>query len=324
MISPSAPTGHIGAHRDSTGSVTSATEQQTLAASVVVGLSSGLGNQMFQYAMGRAVAARTGAPLFLDACAYRPGTQRAYELDHFQLPQRLVSWDLARLFNPFLARTWLERFTQALARRGNPRALVRERLFQYDEALVQSLVPPLYLHGYWQTERYFSSVACPLRSDFELRGPLSVSAGRVLDAIRAAGTSIAVHYRRADYDKNPRSKRLHRICDPAYYRRIEQIFMSRLSNLHWFIFSDDIQWVRANCSLQGPKYFVKPDPARAASEDMWLMSQCSHQAIANSTFSWWGAWLNRRRNKLVVAPKDWFGNSTKCTDDVVPPSWLKA
>jgi hypothetical protein len=115
----------------------------------------------------------------------------------------------------------------------------------------------------------------------------------------------------------------HGACDVDYYDRCVKRLTERVKDPHFFVFSDDPQWSRDNLKLEYPAVYVDHNDMEHGHEDLRLMSQCKHNIIANSTFSWWGAWLNNNRDKVVFAPKKWFVRANKNSDDIVPLNWLR-
>jgi hypothetical protein len=277
---------------------------------IVVSLEGGLGNQMFQYAAGRAAATRLRLPLKLDLQALRHRGHRPYGLNVFRgcagLP--IVGGE-----------GWGGRMLARL--RGQP-LLLKEAGFAVDERIL-SFVGPARLEGYFQSERYFADYASAIRRDFT---PCE-QALREIDALAAAllpsGPSISLHVRRADYT-TPEAMATHGIMGPDYYERALRLAAERAGSLTVCVFSDDPAWARANLVLPPDTRFIS-EHTRFASQDLILMSRCAHHITANSSFSWWGAWLNPSADKFVITPHQWFQPSTGLdTKDLRPPGWLLA
>jgi hypothetical protein len=295
---------------------------------VITRLIGGLGNQMFQYAAGRALALRRGAALKLDVTGFAAvGThaKRRYELDSFPIQGSAASdVDLVRFDRAGKIRSpRLDRVLRALriGRRDDAWPIYREPHFQFDPVMPQ-LQAPVYLDGYWQSERYFSHIAEVLRQEFTVAAPLDreneeLTAG--IDAVNA----VSLHVRRGDYADDPATNRFHGVCSPDYYRRAVDYVATRAGVPHLFVFSDDRQWTRANLRFEVPTTFVDANPPDCGYRDMRLMARCRHHIVANSSFSWWGAWLNPARQKIVVAPRRWFGAAGNDTRDLIPPDWVR-
>jgi Glycosyl transferase family 11 len=292
---------------------------------VVIRLIGGLGNQMFQYATGRALAWRRESGLKLDVTGFAAvggHAKRRYELDSFAIHGSVASdVDLARF-----GRTGKPRFDGGLrwlriGKADDTWPIYCEPHFQFDPA-VPELQAPIYLDGYWQSERYFSEIAEVLRQEFTAKAPLDRE-NEVLAAGIDAVNAVSLHVRRGDYVSDPTTNRYHGTCSPDYYRHAVDFVASRVEAPHLFVFSDDQQWTRANLRFSVPMTFVDANPPDCGYRDMRLMARCRHHIVANSSFSWWGAWLNPSREKIVVAPRRWFGTSSNDTSDLLPPNWVR-
>lgn len=180
------------------------------------------------------------------------------------------------------------------------------------------------LTGCYQSEEYFNKYSDKIRKSFKVNKPLSTTALKYKKQILSKN-SVCMHVRRGDY--------LHysfiypsvfHILNPSYYKKASIYMLSVISKPHFFIFSDDIPWCKKNINKllpKGVKYtFVEETDTL---DDLQLMTFCKHNIIANSTFSWWGAWLNNNKNKIVIAPKKWFKTNTILYNHVIPKSWLK-
>jgi hypothetical protein len=275
---------------------------------IISTLSGGLGNQMFQYAVGRALALRRGSELELDVGWLQPASfvsRFTYELGIFHVDVGLT--------NAYRHRR-RERLREVLGLA--PPAYVYKPL-TFDQ---KSLELPGYVRlvGYWQNEKYFADCADVIRSDFEFRDPLDAS-DSVIAAQIETSTAVAVHVRRGDNVSNPASTRFHGVLPLEYYRSASERIRSSVSELHFFVFSDDPEWCHANLELGGPTTFVDHNQDNAA-DDLRLMTLCQHHIIANSTYSWWGAWLSRGEDKIVIAPKKFVAADVR--HDVVPEHWV--
>jgi hypothetical protein len=291
---------------------------------VVVRLIGGLGNQMFQYAAGRALALRHGAELKLDLSGFDAYRRRRYELDALSIRATVATdEDLAQFGVAAKPRWWFaDRVRRRLRIPRKIRALpvYRERHFQFDPAM-PALRPPVYLDGYWQSEKYFSDCAATLRREFTANAPLDPTNAAIAACIDAV-TAVSLHVRRGDYVDDPRTSRYHGTCSLNYYRRAIEQVAARAASPHTFVFSDDAEWTRANLHLDVPTTFVDANPADRGFRDMQLMSRCRHHVVANSSFSWWGAWLDPSPDKIVVAPERWFNADGIDTRDLIPTTWV--
>lgn len=283
---------------------------------VISRLHGGLGNQLFQYAVGRAVALRTGAELLLDARLLADANPFQYDLGHFQIEARVaaenelppakdrkIAYGLWRLF-------------------GRSPRFVRERGLAYNERIA-TITADCYLHGYFQSQRYFADIAPTLWSDLKFKQPITGENARMAERI-GNGPSVSMHIRRGDYITNAKAQAAHGSTDLGYYERALAEIRSRTGqDPVVYLFSNDPQWVRENMQLDAELVPVAINDGRTAHEDLRLMSLCDHNIIANSTFSWWGAWLNPSHTKIVVAPERWFASHKLSNPDITPPGWLR-
>lgn len=286
---------------------------------IVVRLCGGLGNQLFQYAAGRALASINGAELVLDLGWFknRPesNTPREYELSNYRIQARVASESEERI-----GKNYSDRFRRRVPFLSRPWTLCREKSFDFDENFLK-LQDNIYLDGYWQSYKYFNNFAEALRKELTpIRAP-SATDDLVLDSIDAKN-SVSVHVRRGDYISQKAASVKHGTCSVEYYQRAVHTIMSRVNNPHFFVFSDDCQWARENLLFPGGATFVDHNGPANAFQDVRLMAHCKHHVIANSTFSWWGAWLNPRRDKIIAAPKNWFANGLSAKD-IVPNEWIR-
>lgn len=292
---------------------------------VQVQLLGGLGNQMFQYAAGRALADRTGSEVVLDVSEFATYTLRRYELGTMHVRAQVTPAVPAPAAAPAAAGP-LVRKARSLMRRIFPRrepgtVLYRERSFAFDPQAGQQN-PPVRLEGYWQSEKYFSDAAAAIRRDFTLAGEPDAANRAVLD--RMQGTcAVSLHVRRGDYVTNPTAAAFHGSCSPEYYRQAVDHIAQRSGPLTLFVFSDDQDWVRQNMQFAHPTVHVDCNPPERGVWDMHLMKHCSHHVVANSSFSWWGAWLNPSPGKIVAAPRRWFTDPAIDTSDLIPASWVR-
>ncbi len=281
---------------------------------IVVRLLGGLGNQLFQYAVGRALALRRGDALYLDASGYDrpvPGwTPRHYELDGWRIR--------ARRCDPF--RRWT--FDPRLAALFRDHARVVEPSHDFDPGLFARGQRHLYLDGYWQCERYFESARAELLAELTLEAAPAGENARLLEEIRGCN-AVAVHVRRSDYADDDKLRAFHGLCTPEYYRRALAHVAERVDGARFYFFSDDPGWVRQNLSAPAEARYVSHNGADRGAEDLRLMRACRAFVIANSSFSWWGAWLAEHPEKLVIAPERWFADPREAEGDIVPRAWSR-
>ncbi len=295
---------------------------------IIVRLRGGLGNQLFQYAAGRALAAHHQVPLKLDLYTYAQHPYRKYELHHFQIDAVEATREEVHRFtgsNPII---------RYLHKRENyfrcPGVFAQPHYHFYEDFFL--LPADIYLSGYWQSERYFSGIAGMLRSQFSPAQPLDEKNTAYLRQMQSEH-SVAVHVRRGDY-KSAGYASFFGTLPESYYGEAMTKLRQRVGNPVFYFFSDDIAWCKATFGTTGAQ-FIDHNTGADAFKDLLLMSACRHQIIANSTFSWWGAWLNDNPEKVVVAPRQWFksdfldkkvpvyASRFYNTRDLIPAGWIR-
>lgn len=290
---------------------------------IIVNLIGGLGNQMFQYATGRALALRTDVPLLLDTSSFRNYDLRCYELGELSIKARLVTGAELKNFGVRNGSNGLLKRLAKAFRLDQTVVHYDETSFAYDRR-IQQINPPVYLNGYWQSERYFSDIADILRRDFTLKRPFDAANSELAGQINnLGGRAVSLHIRRGDYVSNPNTAQYHGVCSLDYYRNAVSYIAERISDPHFFVFSDDHAWVEENFKLEFSVTQVDVNGSDRGVYDMALMKACRHHIIANSSFSWWGAWLNPHPDKIIVAPQCWFSGASHDTSDLIPRSWIR-
>ena len=291
---------------------------------VIVRLLGGLGNQMFQYAAARRLALAHDVPLKLDISWFAHAADRAYALHALNIQEAFATpEEVGEIRGP--STRGIPRVLFRLRRRfkiGYDWTWIHERTLSPADPRVFHARARTYLDGYWQSEKYFSDVEDTIRREFTSRDRLDAGTREILDRM-ATAQSVSVHVRRGDYVSHPRASRARSVCTPSYYQRCVAYLAERLGHLHLFVFSDDPDWVAANLRFEYPTTLVSTVPARPEHEDLRLMSACRHHIIANSSFSWWGAWLNPHHDQLVLAPRRWMNDARVDDRDVVPARWIK-
>ncbi|HRH26091.1 MAG TPA: alpha-1,2-fucosyltransferase [Candidatus Paceibacterota bacterium] len=285
---------------------------------ITVKLKGGLGNQMFQYALGRKLAVKHKTDLLLDTsrfeynALYPNDAARQYSLDCFRLFPGARATNISQ-YKGGVIETAIRRITHKL---------IKPDHFAYDKK-ADHAKDGSFLEGFWQSEVYFKEIQNIIRDDFALKNPLGGNARTVLQLIENLETPVSVHVRRTDYVSNYRSVQLMGYMTDQYYVRASDAMKEKIGKTpSWVIFSDDIAWCKENMKFLDSALFVdKPDIKDY--EEMALMSKCKHHIIANSTYSWWGAWLNPHKNKIVIAPKQWTADPRLDTSLVLPPEWHK-
>jgi hypothetical protein len=291
---------------------------------VYTSLIGGLGNQMFQYAAGRALALRRNTPLRLDISSFSSyRIHQGFELQRVFActAETAGASDINRLLGwqsrPFFRRLLAHPAFSALRRNE----FVVEPHFNFWPG-IDEVPMDCYLAGYWQSEKYFRDQAPTIRQDFTFRQPLSGQNQSLADMI-ARENAISLHVRRGDYASNPQSNATHGTCSPDYYRAAVRYVAERTENPHFWIFSDDMAWTKEQLKLDFPCRYVEHNQGAESYNDMRLMTLCRHHVIANSSFSWWGAWLAAHPARIVVAPERWFRGAPHDSSDLIPENWVR-
>lgn len=293
---------------------------------IIVTLMGGLGNQMFQYACGKRLALELKQPLLLNTAflsAHRNTPQvtpRDFELSVFTLQEEvIVHKERFGLGSAFPYR--LNKVLDPLLKKAGKMTRVDD---QADIALLLKNKPArILLEGYFQSQDFFMQQEARIRTAFQFRSPLS-GQNKLLAEQMAGSSAVSLHVRRGDYVSDPKTADYHGTCSPAYYQQAIRHICAQVPTPHFFVFSDDIEWVRANLPIPGTATYVAHNTGAESYRDMQLMSLCRHHIIANSSFSWWGAWLNSRTDKLVIAPKKWFSrDSLNQQHRIIPNNWIQ-
>lgn len=294
---------------------------------IIVKLWGGLGNQMFQYAAGRRLSLVRDVPIKLDTTWFekvpKKSTLRHYDLNAFKTVQtRATHSEITQLRGMDI--TWFPKIVKKFMRANGifiPKTCIDERHFNFDPRILE-LSGTAYLNGYWQSEKYFMDVSDTIRSDFGLTCVPSAFSERIADSINNS-QSVSIHVRRGDYVSNSAVSSFHGEQRLDYYLASIKHITQNIQSPQFFVFSDDPVWSRENLKFKQPVTYVDHNGPETAYEDLWLMSLCKHHVIANSSFSWWGAWLCRNLEKIIIAPKKWFVDENINTSDLVPETWIR-
>jgi len=285
---------------------------------IIVRFNGGIGNQMFQYALAKRLALKFGVDIYADLQDYKTnhGHPFGLELFGFNLPSSNKK-DLA-LFDSFNNNNIAFRIKRLFLKP----VLIKEQKFTYDSQVLEKASKYSYLDGYWQSEKYFIEVRKDLIKDFEFIHEPSSETKNILEVIKNTN-SVAVHFRRGDYVTNPSTLKFHGICSRDYYHRSFVHMNKSIEKPNYFVFSDDIEWVKNNLNISGNINYIEHTNVQSSWEDLLMMKNCKHNIIANSTFSWWGAWLGDQDGRIVIAPNKWFANKEIDDSDIVPDRWLR-
>ena len=271
----------------------------------VVVFNGGLGNQMFQYAF------------YLQLKQLYPRSLFAFDLKQAQRCH--YGYELDKVFN-ITSSSQIEEYQKL--KKHSLRCLVRLHLVEQRNCLEydSSVLKRRFFYytrydGYWQSEKYFLDAADAVRTSFVFNESLLNNATKDFSKLLMSGNYVSVHIRRGDYLKQPE---VFGLCSDEYYLRAIEYIKEKTEYPRFVFFSDEIEWVKKKYNEEGSVY-VDWNQGNESWQDMYLMTQCKHHIIANSSFSWWGAWLNPRDEKIVVAPQQWFATSPNY--DVLPENW---
>ena len=283
-------------------------------------LKGGLGNQLFQYALGRALSIAKNTPLTLDISSYKTDSLREYRLSSYHIHAD-TSEHLPFFATDGKARHFNQIIQSIRGMFSKRYQIITEKNFSYDSQ-INKCSDHTYLDGFWQSEKYFLPIAQILREDLQLRTPISGFLQEVADQIQSS-IAVSVHVRRGDYVSNPTTTAFHGVCSAQWYENAANQMMQQVANPTFFVFSDDYEWAKSNLQFPAKTVFIPPSPDGEEAKDMHVMSLCKHNIIANSSFSWWAAWLNQNPSKIIIAPQNWFASGPHKTDDLIPTNWLR-
>ncbi len=298
---------------------------------IIVKIIGGLGNQMFQYALGRSLSIKQNCKLKLDTSWYKEydkiedtndpnkATKRDYLLKFFNISGRIIpNWYLPAIKKIPLIRKYYPKVARIIPNKlFNYKVLVEDD-FSWINIKNQN---NYFVTGYWQKSLYFDKYENIIVSDFRLKNPLSVINQKYYEQILSTN-SVAIHIRRGDLISNPSVAKLQPTCSLEYFYSGIKTISNKVKDLSLFIFSNDMEWCKNHFKNQYPTIFV--DSIGNDHEHFFLMSKCKYQVIANSTYSWWAAWLNQYPAKIIVAPKNWY-HDTQLNELAIfiPNNWIK-
>lgn len=282
---------------------------------IITEINGGLGNQLFQYAAGLSLSFRHQTQLKTAVQFKHADTSRSLGLSHFNL--KLIEASQEDV-NQLYSGSAIDRAMQAILPAQFKR-FYKEKHFAYQSGF-EKLGSYVYLKGYWQSERYFSSIANQVKDIFTLQPQCYSNILPLIEEIKQS-ESVSIHVRKGDYLLHPYAD-YYASLDSAYYNNALAALQENLSHLNLFVFTDDPKWVKANLALSTPYKLISGVHTSSMYEDFQAMLSCKYHIIANSSFSWWTAWLSTRAGKKVVAPKEWFKNGPSDTADLIPKTWL--
>jgi len=301
----------------------------------IVKVIGGLGNQLFQYAFSRALALKTGDQVFLDISSYSKAQHQIH--NGFELPELFpIKYEIAEERDIHRLSTQPRSPLSKVRRKYfTKRTHYIDKIFRFNPQ-VFDLKGDWYLEGWWQDARYFDFCSDLIRKELTFiadPGTENRELAATFEKSRYSLVPVSLHVRRGDALQNPDTW----VCTEAYYRHAIEAarqairVLGRVARPYFLVFSDDLAWCMANLALE-PSEAIYVDWNRGANSwrDMWLMSQCRIHIIANSTFSWWGAWLDQHPDKIVYAPEHWslarprrLAYYRYTFDDIVPQDWQR-
>ncbi len=287
---------------------------------IISTITSGLGNQLFQYALARQLAILNKAALYFDTrfyhSAYSRETNRSFKLNKFNICYTELPKSgeyLLKAAHLFPGRSLPPVFTE-----------VNEKYYHFDHSVLKTKAQFIILKGYWHSQKYFADSEEILRKELAFNNIPGQEFDNYKKDILGRENAVSVHIRRGDYVHHSEFSKTFGFLGKEYYENAFAMIVSILGECNFFIFTDDTDWAEINLKPPGKTVFVKNAGTDADLDDLHLMSLCRHHIIANSSYSWWGAWLGKHPGKLVIAPKKWFKNQPEWdTKDLLPESWIK-
>ena len=294
---------------------------------IIVKLKGGLGNQMFQYAFGRKISLTKKIPVKYDIFHFINDKiyNRHYDLDHFNVRVDIAT---ATEVNQLIYGRYKTKFSKYAIKiidkaLPNHKRRVVKQLKKGLNHFVLKASDNIYIDGYWGNENYFKNIANTIRKEFTLKEKLDDKNLEIKKKIMSVN-SVSIHVRRGDYLTVEGAKGIFAVCTREYYENAIQKICSIVDNPHFFIFTQGYDWAENNFKQNVPITIVKNNESY---KDLELMKHCKHHIIANSTFSWWGAWLNENPGKIIIAPKIWYKKKSYQTmyekGNLILKDWIK-
>ena len=281
---------------------------------IITILESGLGNQLFQYAIGRHLSIKNNDRLVIDASVYLIDKLRHYDLDRYNIKAEVGN--IATCFFARFAKNIIPKIEKKITL---PIKYVKERDTYFNNEIL-SEQRNIILDGYWQSEEYFKDIRDIILDDLTLLSNPDKENKKMLKRINKSN-AVCIHIRRTDFVSDPLLQKFHGNLTPNYYKKAIGSICDRITDPEFYIFSDDPEWCKRNIFTNRPHTYVDINGPDKAPEDLRLMSACKHFIIANSSFSWWAAWLAEKDGTIIIAPKRWYRE--KDEGDIVPKRWLR-
>ena len=277
-------------------------------------LDGGLGNQLFQYSIGRHLSIKNDTALILDTSRYLINKRRHYELFRYNIKAKVGSIPTSIFVR--LSKHIISKIGDKI---HIPITYVKQ-LDTYFNREIFSVKDNIILDGYWQSEEYFKNIEDIVIEDLSLLTEPDQKNKHLLKRINNSN-SVCLHVRRDDYVSDPVLQNFHGNLTPEYYVKAIDSICDLTADPDFFIFSDEPEWCKRNIITNRPHTYVDINGPDKAPEELRLMSACNHFIIANSSLSWWAAWLSRYKGKIIIAPKRWY--RTRDEGDIVPKRWLR-
>ena len=287
---------------------------------IVTKITSGLGNQLFQFAIAKNLSIKNNTSLYFDLSYYKSeyvtDTVRKFKLNNFSINYKLLNTSPV-LYYVKSTKLFPDRTLKPFFKYR------KEEYFHFNKHVLLESSFCTILDGFWQSEKYFKENANLIRNELTFKRITGETFKNYYKQIQNTKTPISIHIRRGDYVNHPEFSKTFGFVGTDYYERAISLIKSKFPDFRFFIFSDDHEWVKDNLNLSDC-VFVENTGEDSDLDDLQLMSTCKHHIIANSSFSWWAAWLNNEEDKLVISPKNWYKNQpTWDTKDLIPETWIR-
>ncbi|MCG2694793.1 alpha-1,2-fucosyltransferase [Candidatus Parcubacteria bacterium] len=288
---------------------------------IIVGIGGGLGNQLFQYALARNLTISKNKKVKFDLSWFDTyKDRRTYKLNYFNtIAEIATKKEVARLKKYERKSGHFSFFHNYFI--ADDSIFIKQKNAGSFEPKIFNIDKSVYLFGVWHSEKYFENIKDNIRKEITLKKELGEILKKTEEKMQNS-KSVSLHIRRGDYITDQKAVKILGVLPLNYYHKAIKIISSKIQGPIFFIFSDDIDWVKENLKINFPTIFVSNNNTKDY-EELILMSKCKHNIIANSSFSWWGAWLNQNPNKIVIAPKNWFRDKSINTKDLAPEKWIK-
>lgn len=289
---------------------------------IVIRLKGGMGNQMFQYAFGLQVATLLNTELKVDLSSLLDRSKGDFVYRNYDLPIFKINDEL--LMNPQLLKTIYKPKVQRITKWvrqyiDNGKTFIKEKHFHFQPELMTNPTDNAVYEGWFQSEKYFKDIADTVRTEFDFIDPILEISKPLLNKIQTTN-AICLNVRRTDFLKVDTLN----TTDKNYFFNAAKYMVKEIDSPVFYIFSDDIAWCRENIILDAPVVVVGHEhKGRKFGNYMQLMTACKHFIIPNSSYAWWAVWLNKQVNKIVIAPKNWFNDTTIDTSDLVKKEWVR-